>query len=100
LAFTRSTQYSIQDRSPEKTALLQEKKDTTELQAKSKQYKVEIDEAESATKAAIKERDDAVGVIGNYVHDSVPISNDEVNLHDHIIKELEDRSMEINEWFI
>ena len=57
---------------------LQEKKDTTELQARSKEYKVQIEEAEAATKAAIKERDDAVGVIGNWVHDSVPISNDEV----------------------
>ena len=57
---------------------LQEKKDTIELQARSKEYKVQIEEAEAATKAAIKERDDAVGVIGNWVHDSVPISNDEV----------------------
>lgn len=57
---------------------LQEKKDTAELQAQSKQKKKEIEQAELATKEALDQRDAAVVVIGNYVHDSVPVSADEV----------------------
>ena len=57
---------------------MQEKRDTAELQAQSKQKKKEIEQAELATKEASDLRDAAVVVIGNYVHDSVPVSSDEV----------------------
>lgn len=57
---------------------MQEKKDTAELQAQSKQKKKEVEQAELATKEASDLRDAAVVVIGNYVHDSVPVSSDEV----------------------
>ncbi len=61
-------------------AVSQEKKDTAELQAQSKEKKKGIEQAEGATKEALDLRDAAVMVIGNYVHDSVPVSSDEVRL--------------------
>lgn len=57
---------------------LQEKKDTAQLQSESKEKKLQIEQAEVATREASELRDAAVGIIGNYVHDSVPISKDEV----------------------
>ena len=58
----------------------QAKKDATELQEKSKSMKAEIVRAEEAAKEAEAVRDKAVTAIGNLVHDSVPVSNDEVEL--------------------
>ena len=57
---------------------MQAKKDASELQEQSKKFKQDIVEAEADTKRAIEDRDQALRVIGNYVHDSVPVSNDEV----------------------
>ena len=56
----------------------QAKKDATELQDKSKSMKAEIVRAEERAKEAEAVRDKAVTAIGNLVHDSVPVSNDEV----------------------
>lgn len=56
----------------------QEKKDTAKLQSESKVKKAQIEQAELATKEASERRDAAVSIIGNYVHDSVPVSQDEV----------------------
>lgn len=56
----------------------QAKKDTTELQEKSKGLKADVLKAEEDAKAADAARDKATMVIGNLVHDSVPVSNDEV----------------------
>eukprot|EP01024_Parvocaulis_polyphysoides_P013760 TRINITY_DN1541_c0_g1_i1.p1 TRINITY_DN1541_c0_g1~~TRINITY_DN1541_c0_g1_i1.p1 ORF type:complete len:470 (-),score=89.55 TRINITY_DN1541_c0_g1_i1:190-1599(-) len=55
------------------------KEDTTELQEQSKDMKAKIQATEDAEKAAAKLRDDAILPIGNIVHDSVPVSNDETN---------------------
>ena len=59
-------------------ACSQAKKDATELQEKSKSMKAEIVRAEEAAKEAEAVRDRAAAAIGNLVHDSVPVSNDEV----------------------
>jgi len=57
----------------------QAKQDTTELQEKSKGLKAEIVKAEEAVKAAETARDNTIKLIGNIVHDSVFVSNDEVS---------------------
>ena len=62
----------------------QAKKDATELQEKSKSMKAEIVRAEEAAKEAEAVRDKALTAIGNLVHDSVPVSNDEVQALDSI----------------
>lgn len=58
----------------------QAKQDTAALQEKSKELKASVLKAEEEAKAADAARDKAVMPIGNLVHDSVPISNDEVGL--------------------
>lgn len=47
--------------------------------------KAEVVKAEEAAKEAEAVRDKAVMAIGNLVHDSVPVSNDEVCLWLHLI---------------
>ena len=59
----------------------QAKKDATTLQEKSKSMKAEIVHAEERAKEAEAVRDRAVTAIGNLVHDSVPVSNDEVGAY-------------------
>lgn len=49
-----------------------------ELQEKSKEMKKKIQETEEKEKDVIKTRDSKVVAIGNIVHDSVPVSQDEV----------------------
>lgn len=58
--------------------MTQAKENADELQEKSKATKQEIGEAEAAAGKAAEDRDKALGEIGNLVHDTVPISNDEV----------------------
>jgi seryl-tRNA synthetase len=58
--------------------VLQAKQDATELQEKSKQLKQGMADLEEQEKQIIKDRDATVAVIGNVVHDSVPVSDDEV----------------------
>ncbi|CAL5224747.1 g7480 [Coccomyxa viridis] len=60
------------------------KKDATELQEKSKSMKAEIVRAEEAAKEAEAVRDKALMGIGNLVHDSVPVDNDEA--HNVVVK--------------
>lgn len=48
------------------------------MQEKSKATKQEIGEAEGAAVQAAEIRDKALAEIGNLVHDTVPVSNDEV----------------------
>eukprot|EP00884_Botryococcus_braunii_P008117 jgi/Botrbrau1/17306/Bobra.0015s0059.1 len=55
------------------------KQDTTELQNKSKDMKAAIVAAEENAKSAEQERDKALAPLGNLVHESVPVSNDEAN---------------------
>ena len=55
------------------------KGDATELQEKSKTMKVGIKAAEEEEKAVAEALDAALLPIGNLVHDTVPISNDEAN---------------------
>jgi len=55
------------------------KEDTTDLQAESKAMKDSIKVQEDAVTAAASARDAILMEIGNLVHDSVPISNDEAN---------------------
>eukprot|EP00891_Asterochloris_glomerata_P009648 jgi/Astpho2/9648/e_gw1.00146.54.1_t len=55
------------------------KEDATELQQQSSALKADTDKAEAAAKAAEKERDALLVTIGNLVHDSVPVSDDEAN---------------------
>jgi seryl-tRNA synthetase len=56
----------------------QAKKDTAELQEKSKEMKAAVIKAEEDAKVAEATRDKTVVLIGNLVHDSVPVSKDEV----------------------
>lgn len=56
----------------------QAKQDATELQEQSKGLKAKISELEEREKNIIAERDAALVPIGNIVHDSVPISDNEV----------------------
>jgi seryl-tRNA synthetase len=58
--------------------LPQAKQDATALQEQSKAMKVGIKEAEEAEKALQDALEAAVVPLGNLVHDSVPISDDEV----------------------
>jgi len=55
------------------------KEDATELQEKSKEIKARIAEAEKVEKELSEARDAAIVPIGNIVHDSVPVSDDEAN---------------------
>ena len=59
---------------------MQAKKDSSELEAKSKAMKGKLAVLEEQVKAAETTLDAAVCPIGNLVHDSVPVSNDEVSL--------------------
>ena len=58
---------------------MQAKKDTTELQEKSKVIKKSIAAAEESAKELADARDRAIMPIGNLVPDSVPVSKDEVS---------------------
>ena len=53
------------------------KEDATELQEKSKELKKEVEAATQKEKDAAEKRDKAIGPIGNLVHDSVPVNNNE-----------------------
>lgn len=55
------------------------KEDATELMEKSKTMKVKIKEAEASLVELEEECQQAIGPIGNIVHSSVPISDDEAN---------------------
>lgn len=55
------------------------KQDATELQEKSKQLKVGIKEAEELEKQLAESRDAALVPIGNLVHSTAPVSDDEAN---------------------
>ncbi len=57
-----------------------------ELQAKSKAMKEGIAAAEEEEKAVIAERDAKLVLIGNVVHDSVPISDDEVGAQEQRVR--------------
>ena len=57
---------------------MQEKKNTAELQEKTKSLKKNISTAEEHVKECEEKRDKAIMPIGNLVPDSVPVSNDEV----------------------
>lgn len=63
-----------------------------ELMEKSKEVKKKILETEDKEKEVIKARDSLVANIGNLVHDSVPIHDDEAN--NVIVKEYGQRRME------
>ena len=58
--------------------ILQKKEDATELQEKSVALKKQTEEAELTKNSLESKRDKAMVVIGNLVHDSVPVHNDEV----------------------
>jgi seryl-tRNA synthetase len=57
---------------------MQANEDATELKAKSVALKAELNEAEAEEQRVAEERDKALIPIGNIVHDSVPIDDDEV----------------------
>lgn len=57
----------------------QAKQDATELMEQSKAAKASIQELEQREKDVIAKRDAALLAIGNVVHDSVPVSDDEAN---------------------
>lgn len=58
---------------------MQAKGDATELQERSKAMKAGIKDAEEEEKVLAEERDTALVPIGNLVHDTVPVSDDEKN---------------------
>ena len=55
------------------------KEDATELQEKSKELKKQIEVLAEVEKEAAAARDKTLGSIGNIVHDSVPVDNNEDN---------------------
>ena len=57
---------------------LQKKEDATDLQEQSVAFKKQIEEAEAAKDELERARDHALLPIGNLVHESVPVDNDEV----------------------
>lgn len=57
---------------------VQAKEDATELQAQSKALKEQIAAAEVSEETAATQRDKLLGCMGNLVHDSVPVDQDEV----------------------
>ncbi len=57
---------------------MQKKEDATELQGKSVALKKQTEEAEVIKNELESKRDKTMVVIGNLVHDSVPVDNDEV----------------------
>ena len=59
-------------------ALLQAKQDTSELEVKGKAIKERIAACEENLRQLETARDAALAPIGNLVHDTVPIDNDEV----------------------
>lgn len=61
------------------TMTLQAKEDATELQEKSKGMKKDIEAAGQRVVAAAAARDAALLTIGNFVHDSVPVDDDEAS---------------------
>lgn len=54
------------------------KQDASELQEKSKAMKKEIQDSETQAVEAENERDAHLKLIGNLVHDTVPVSDQEV----------------------
>lgn len=82
----RDATYALERRKTEFNALnkevgklRKEKKDTAELQEKSKELKKGIVAAEEHAKECAEARDESIQPIGNLVPDSVPISNDEAD---------------------
>lgn len=63
---------------------MQAKQDPTELQEKSKEIKQRIQEVEAQEQEVINARDAALQPIGNLVHDTVPISDNEVCRFDEL----------------
>ncbi|GAX82987.1 hypothetical protein CEUSTIGMA_g10414.t1 [Chlamydomonas eustigma] len=63
-----------------------------ELQEKSKETKKQMTETEELEQSIIKKRDSILANMGNIVHDSVPISQDEAN--NAIVKEYGERRQE------
>jgi seryl-tRNA synthetase len=59
---------------------MQKKEDATELQDKSVALKKQTEEAEVTKNELESKRDKTMVVIGNLVHDSVPVDNNEVCL--------------------
>lgn len=57
---------------------VQAKEDATGLQAQSKALKEQIADAEVSEETAATQRDKLLGSMGNLVHDSVPVDQDEV----------------------
>lgn len=57
---------------------VQKKEDASELQQQSVAVKKQAEEAEVAKDELERSRDRALMPIGNLVHDSVPVDNDEV----------------------
>lgn len=56
----------------------QNKEDATELLAQKAELETKKKELEEAAVAKEVQRDRKIRTIGNYVHESVPVSNDEV----------------------
>jgi seryl-tRNA synthetase len=60
---------------------LQNKEDASELMAQKDELEKRKKAAEDAAVQKELERDRKIRTIGNYVHESVPVSNNEVNNH-------------------
>ena len=59
---------------------MQAKQDASELQTQSKKMKEDIEREQASLTQNLADRDAELSKIGNYVHDSVPVSNDEVSI--------------------
>jgi seryl-tRNA synthetase len=64
--------------------LLQNKEDASELMAQKEELEKRKKAAEDAAVQKELERDRKIRTIGNYVHESVPVSNNEVNTHRNV----------------
>lgn len=67
--------------------LLQNKEDASELMAQKDELEKRKKAAEDAAVQKELERDRKIRTIGNYVHESVPVSNNEVNSHQGVLGE-------------
>jgi seryl-tRNA synthetase len=68
--------------------LLQNKEDASDLMAQKADLEKRKKEAEDAAVQKELERDRKIRSIGNYVHESVPVSNNEVNTHRDVYRML------------
>lgn len=87
----RSSAYIVRSRSLTTFWFLQEKKDASDLLQQKADLEKEKKQVEDEAVEKEKLRDRKVKLIGNYVHESVPLNDNEVSGKSHVIFEREER---------